>query len=196
MHYIVVGLGNPGDEYEDTRHSVGRFALQALAKKFEFSDWKRGKSGKVEESKGKIGKHSVTLLLPGLFMNDNGKVVPPYLSSAKDRERLIVLYDELDLPIGRFKVSYDRGAGGHHGLESVIKNVKGTNFIRVRIGISPETAGGKLRKPSGGKPVIDFILGKFSPAQRELLKKEMKKISEAIETIVTEGRVAAMNRFN
>ncbi len=196
MQYILLGLGNPGEEYEGTRHSVGRFVLEHVAKHFEGSAWARGKSSKVKESNGKVGKHNLSMLLPELFMNENGKVLPPYLKSAKDRERLVVFYDELDLPLGRFKISYDRGSGGHHGLESVIKNAKGTNFIRVRIGISPETAGGKLRKPSGGKPVIDFILGKFSPAQRDVLKKEMKKIAEAVEVILSEGRVAAMNRFN
>lgn len=191
MRYVIVGLGNPGEEYKKTRHNVGREALHFLQKKLEFSDWEEDKKKKIEISKGKIGKHEVSLVFPTTFMNKSGSVIPLFIKSKADRERLLVIYDELDLPLGRMKLSYGRSSGGHNGLESIIRALKSKDFLRARVGVSPHTPGGKLKKPSGEKEVIDFILGKFKPSEEEELKKIHKKLLEVVELFVGEGREQA-----
>ena len=107
-----------------------------------------------------------------------------------------MVHDDLDLPLGTIKISYNKGVGGHRGLDSVAKAVKTLEFVRVRIGISPSTAKGRAKKPEGEDAVIDFILGKFKPKELEIIKKTLKKVSEAIQTLITDGRDRAMNMFN
>jgi PTH1 family peptidyl-tRNA hydrolase len=170
--------------------------LERMAKAHDFDQFEKSKKVKGLVSEGKIGKEKVVLLMPETFMNKSGEAVKPFVKSAKDAERTIVVYDDLDLPFGKFKISYGKNSGGHRGMESIIKSLKTKDFVRVRVGISPMTPGGKLKKPSGEKPVLDFILGKFKPAEIDELKKEGKKIVEAIEMIVSEGRAAAMMEFN
>jgi len=196
MAYIVVGLGNPGDEYRDTRHNVGRYMLERFRKQNDFPEWKFNKKSKAQESSGVLGKEKVMLVLPETFMNGSGKSVKEYVGSLKAAERLVVIYDELDVPLGGLKISYGRSSGGHRGLESIIKNIKTKDFVRIRVGISPKTPSGKLKKPTGEKPVVDFILGKFKPTEIEILKKVGKKVSEAIQVIIKDGRAKAMGEFN
>jgi PTH1 family peptidyl-tRNA hydrolase len=129
-------------------------------------------------------------------MNKSGAAVAKFVKSQKAAERLIVVYDDLDLPLGTMKLSFDRGSGGHKGIESIIRAVKTKKFIRVRVGVSPSTASGAIRKPDGEKVVLNFILARFKPHEQEELNRVFKRTSEAIETIVSEGREMAMNRFN
>ena len=109
---------------------------------------------------------------------------------------MVVVYDDLDVPLGTVKISFDRGSGGHKGLESVTRAVKTKKFTRVRIGVSPATTGGTLKKPSGEKEVLDFILAQFRAHEMEELKRVNKRVAAILECIVLEGRMAAMNRFN
>ncbi len=194
MQYIIVGLGNPGGEYEGTRHNSGKMFLEYLASKNK-AQFAKSKKGNAEEAEVKLGKKKALLVFPTAFMNNSGKVMSSYVKSAKDRERLAVVYDDLDLPLGKVKLSYGRSSGGHNGLESIIKNLKSKDFLRVRIGISPATSSGKLRKPSGEKEVIDFILKKFKPSELETLKKEFKQITEALEVWSEKGKENAMSTF-
>lgn len=129
-------------------------------------------------------------------MNNSGRAVGKMIKSKKAAEKLIVVYDDIDLPVGSLKISYNKSSGGHRGLESIIKTLKTQEFIRIRIGIAPTTPSGKLKKPSGEQKVLDFILGKFKPTEMEVLKKVFKKATEAIQTLVEEGREKAMNQFN
>ncbi len=114
----------------------------------------------------------------------------------KAAEKLIVVYDDLDLPIGKIKISFDRGSGGHKGIESIATTLKTKKFTRIRVGISPVTPGGKIKKPNSESVVDDFILKKFKPSEMDELKKVFKRVSEAIEAIVTDGPMIAMNHFN
>jgi PTH1 family peptidyl-tRNA hydrolase len=200
MSYIIVGLGNPGPEYEKTRHNTGRLILEAFYKKAskenELSEWKVDKKLSAIKSTGKIGKESVVLLEPETMMNNSGKSLKELINTPKKAEKLVVIYDELDMPLGSYKISFNRGSGGHRGVESIIKNIKTKEFVRIRVGISPATPSGKLRKPQGEEKVIDFILGKFKPAEEEELKKVSKKITEALFCLIEEGREKAMNMFN
>jgi PTH1 family peptidyl-tRNA hydrolase len=208
MTWIIVGLGNPGEEYNGTRHNTGRMALEQFAKDNDFSAWKEKDASKATVAMGTIGttvamgtigtiaKNPVTLVLPDTYMNKSGASVLKYVKSVKAAEKMIVAYDDLDLAIGTMKVSFDRGSGGHKGIESIIRAVKTKKFTRVRIGISPATAAGKLKKPQGEDEVGKFILGTFKPAEQVLLKVIFKKASEAIAIVIEEGPGIAMNKFN
>ena len=129
-------------------------------------------------------------------MNNSGSSVIYFVKSIKAAEKLIVIYDDLDLPFGSIKVSYNKSSGGHRGVESIIKALKTEAFIRIRVGISPATAGGKLKKPKGEEAVEKAILGAFKKAELDTLKKVSKKVVEALETILKDGREIAMMEFN
>ena len=129
-------------------------------------------------------------------MNKSGEAVKPLVKSVKAAASLIVVHDELDLPLGRVKISFNKSAGGHNGVKSIAKAVKTDSYIRVRVGISKSTASGKLKKPQGEEEVIDFILGKFKPAEMDELKKVVKVAASAVAKIVTEGKDLAMMEVN
>lgn len=180
---LIVGLGNPGEEYQNTRHNAGRIVVGLVEKKLE-----------KESSKLKI--KSLKFLLPDTFMNNSGPAVAKALAGKKALKDLIVIYDDIDLPIGKIKISFNRSSGGHNGLASIIKAVKSEEFLRIRIGICPTTPTGKMKKPKGEDAVIKFILGEFKKPELEELKKLSKKISEAVECIYTEGKDKAMSLYN
>jgi PTH1 family peptidyl-tRNA hydrolase len=193
MASIIVGLGNPGEDYASTRHNTGRIILELMGKKWgiEQADFKENSKIKALTAAGTIGKEKITLIEPNNFMNNSGKSV----TTAKN---LIVIHDDLDLPVGAFKISWNRGSGGHRGVESIIKAVKTEEFIRFRVGISPLTPGGKLKKPHGDA-VEKHIMGEFKPAEMTSLKKIAAIAAEAIETIVADkksGLARAMTKFN
>jgi len=196
MAWVIVGLGNPGEEYEGTRHNTGRMALEVFSKTHGFGDWKKDKKASAHVASGMLGKVAVVLVAPDTFMNKSGNAVSKFVKSQKAAERMIVVYDDLDLPVGKLKLSFDRGSGGHRGVESIMKAVKTKKFTRVRVGISPTTAAGALRKPSGDKEVNTFILAKYKPAELTELKKLFKKAAEAMKATVEQGPFIAMNQFN
>ena len=172
MLYTIVGLGNPGEKYEQTRHNAGRMAVLALK------------------------DVSARIITPDTFMNKSGEAVKPLIKSAKQAEKIIVIHDDLDVPFGTFKISFNKSSGGHKGVESIIRAVKTQAFTRIRMGISPTTASGKLKKPKGEEDVERHILGKFKPAELAVLQKLHKKINEAVVCLITEGREKAMSKFN
>ena len=196
MTYTIVGLGNSGEAYEGTRHNTGRMILEAFRHTFDFSEWKTDPKKQAHISRGVIGKHTVILVLPDLFMNQSGIAVRNFVKSTKAAERLVVVYDELDLPLGRFKIAFARGSGGHKGVLSIEKKLQTNAFVRLRVGITPTTPTGKLKKPKGEEKVVAFILGSFTPGEQKMLTKIKKDVVRALESIVTEGRMSAMNRFN
>lgn len=197
MGYIFVGLGNPGVEYEGTRHNTGRVVLEYIQRKTNFSDWEYKKRLNGLISEGKIGKGKVIFLLPETFMNKSGASVNKLITSLKKAEKLVVIYDDLDLPLGYFKISYDRNSGGHKGIESIKRCIGTKKFIRVRVGISPHVRGPKkVKKPRGEQKVLDFIMGKFRKQETLLLRQVSSRIHKVIEVIVREGKSRAMNEFN
>jgi PTH1 family peptidyl-tRNA hydrolase len=174
---LVVGLGNPGEEYKNSRHNTGYIMLAMVEKKLDLKD-------------------KIKFVYPDKFMNNSGKVVGPLIKSKKDLKDLVVIYDDIDLPLGKMKISFNRSSGGHNGLGSIIKALKSQEFLRIRIGISPETPSGKLRKPKGEKDVLKFLLGEYKEKELAELKKLSKKVAQALETIVTEGKDKAMSLYN
>jgi len=196
MAWVIVGLGNPGAEYQGTRHNTGRMALEFFASEMQFGDWKEDKKAKAHVASGMIGKTAVVLVAPDTFMNKSGAAVLKFVKSQKAAERMVIIYDDLDLPIGGLKLSFNRGSGGHRGVESIMRAVKTKKFTRVRVGVSPATSGGKLKKPQGEKEVVSFILSKFKPAELVELKKVFKKVAGALEATVADGPQIAMNSYN
>lgn len=195
MTYIFVGLGNPGDEYKNTRHNTGRMILEWIGKDFS-AQFKEDKKLSANVAKIKVGKSSVVLVLPNTFMNNSGKSVKPLVTSVKGAEKLVVVYDDLDLPFGSNKISFNKSSGGHRGLESIIKSLKTEKFARVRVGISPKTPSGKIKKPLGEEKVMKHILGEFKPDEIIELKKLSKKIISALTTFVESDLGGAMTEFN
>lgn len=195
MQWILVGLGNPGAEYDNTRHNIGRDFLRALAKKEGLKEWKEDAKVHGHSAKMELFGAKALLLLPDTYMNSSGKALTTLVTSKKQAEQLVVVQDELDLPLGSVKIAFGSGAGGHRGVDSIQKALKTKDFIRIRIGISGATASGKLKKPDSEK-VVDFVLGKFKPTEEEKLKKVRKVVFEAIELMLTKGREEATMRIH
>lgn len=196
MPYIIAGLGNPGEEYKGTRHNAGRIAVGTIKHAYDFSDWKPDMKTKAQISKGEIDGEKVTLVVPDTFMNKSGSALAPLATSPKKAEKLIVIYDDLDLPIGTMRMSFNRGSGGHRGLESIIKSLKTEAFVRIRIGIAPTTPSGKTKKPSGESAVEKHILGEFKKPEQDVLKKNTKRLVEILPVLFEKGLSVAMSEFN
>lgn len=193
---LIVGLGNPGEEYAKTRHNAGRIILEYIAKAQEFSDWKNDMKTKSLRAKGEIDSEKFDFMLPETFMNNSGNAVAGVIDGPKKLKNLVVVYDDIDLPLGSLKISFNRSSGGHNGLESVIKRVKSREFVRIRIGVSPHTPTGKLKKPSGEAAVLKFLLGAFKDDELKELKKLSKKITEILVCLSGDGKDKAMSLYN
>ena len=171
---MIVGLGNPGREYRETRHNVGFLVADELAHRHGGS-WRKKK--KAEAAPINLGFEDVTLLKPTTFMNNSGAALASY-----EADNIIVVHDDLDLPEGDVRVKVGGGAGGHNGLRSLI-GCLGPDFVRVRIGIG---------RPPVGMGVTDYVLGKMNSTVRDAVP----VAADAVEAVVGEGPEAAMNRFN
>ena len=169
-----MGLGNPGRSYESTRHNIGFLVADELARRHGGS-WRAKK--KAEAAPVGLGFKNVTLLKPTTFMNNSGAAVAGY-----QPEQLIVVHDDLDLPVGDVRVKVSGGAGGHNGLRSIIGRL-GNDFVRVRIGIG---------RPPAGVTVTDYVLGRMDSG----IKQAAPLAADAVEFVLEHGPEAAMNRFN
>jgi len=193
---LIVGLGNPGEEYEYSRHNTGRMILENIAETNDFSEWKNNPKIKSLYNKGEVSGEKFDFLLPETFMNNSGNAIAQVIDNPKKLKNLVVVYDDIDLPIGSLKVSFNRSSGGHNGLGSVIKKVKSQEFVRVRIGVSPTSPSGKLKKPKGEEAVLKFLLGKYKEDELKEIKKISKKVSEIIVMLSAEGKEKTMSVFN
>jgi PTH1 family peptidyl-tRNA hydrolase len=203
MSYIIVGLGNPGEEYEGTRHNAGRIMLDAIRKEFSKEEFQFDKKLNALVAEAKIAGEKVKLIAPETFMNNSGKAVGPIVRLKKNAKQklttaddLLVIYDDFQLPLGRMKISYNKSSGGHNGLESVIKHVKTQAFPRLRVGTAPATAKGDAKIPHGDEKIEKFILGPFKDDELKELKKMAKKAIEGVELWIKEGRDKATNVVN
>ncbi len=193
MHTIV-GLGNPGEEYQNTRHNAGRIALIGALGRAGFNAERlaAGRLGRFEH--GDIAGLPVRILFPDTYMNESGRAIKKLLAPGEEAG-LVLVYDDIDLPLGDFKISFGRGDGGHNGLASVIQALGTKDFLRIRVGIAPKTFFGRIRRPEGEK-MGAYVLGPLSRREQAKLDETASLITDALETIVNEGRDAAMNRFN
>ena len=198
--FIIVGLGNPGSVYEKTRHNAGRIMLDIFRKANNFPDWTGSKRQHSLVSEGKVEKQKVLLIEPETFMNKSGDAVRQIKDlrlkikdKKKEIENLVIIHDDLDIPFGKYKLSFNKSSGGHKGVESIIRAVKTQAFIRVRVGISRATPKGAVKKPKGEVAVEKHILGKFSPAELATVVKLGRRVSDALSCLITEGREKAMS---
>jgi PTH1 family peptidyl-tRNA hydrolase len=196
MKFIIVGLGNPGGEYATTRHNAGRLVLEEFRLAHRLPDWEMKKPYSALATKGAIAGAEVLLLEPETMMNNSGKSLVTLVKSKKQAEQLVVIYDDMDLPLGKWKFSFNRSSGGHNGVESVARLIKTKEFVRIRVGVSPVSLFGKMKKPKGADAVLKFILGKFTKSELEVLHKVGTEVSRGLETLFRSGRDVAMGEFN
>lgn len=196
MKWIIVGLGNPGGAYATTRHNTGRLVLEEFQKSEHLSDWEMKKPYNALATKGEVKGAEVLLLEPETMMNNSGKSLLSLVKSKKQAEQTVVIYDDLDLPLGKWKFSFDRGSGGHKGVESVARSIKTKAFVRVRVGVTPTSFLGKPKKPKGEDAVVKFILGKFTESEMKEIKKVGKEIAQGLETLLAQGLEKAMGEYN
>ncbi len=194
MHYIV-GLGNPGEKYEKTRHNVGFLVLDFVLAELGLSnaDYNMNYDGKI--ASGEIANKKVVFLYPETFMNNSGVAVGKLVSPAEIGS-LIVIYDDVDLPLGKAKVSVGRGDGGHNGIKSIITNLGDKDFVRVRIGVSPVNAQTGVTVRPQGEVLANFVLKDFSKRELEELTAIKSKVLQLLEIIVKEGVEKAMTVGN
>jgi peptidyl-tRNA hydrolase, PTH1 family len=196
MALVIVGLGNPGKEYEKTRHNAGREAAMLVARQNDFEEFLFNKTVKALVSKGKIKKEPSVLVLPETMMNLSGKAVLAFVKTPRAAKNLIVIHDDLDLPLGVTKMVFGRGSGGHKGVESIMRAIKTKDFARIRIGISGEGKRNQTKKVSGEEKVIKHVIGKWKPTEEAVVKKTMKKIAEIVQVYASEGLEAATQLAN
>ena len=193
--YYIVGLGNPGDDYRATRHNVGWLVLDqfCVAQQLPQAVASARYAGRVSEGVVKGGE--ITVLYPDTFMNHSGSAVRKLVPKG-EADHLVVIYDDVDLPLGEHKVSFGRGSGGHNGIASIINSLGTADFIRVRVGIAPKSFwNGATKRPAGAK-LPKYVLAPFTKAELAKVRTVGETVNQIIATIVTEGYVAAMNRFN
>jgi peptidyl-tRNA hydrolase, PTH1 family len=183
---LVVGLGNPGDEYRGSRHNLGAEVVELLAKRHGGRLRKRKERALVDEVT--IDGRRVALAIPLTYVNDSGHAVGALVRRfGVDPEQLVVVHDELDLPVAELKVKSGGGLAGHNGLRSIVAHLHTQDFQRVRIGVG---------KPVSKERGADHVLNRFSKRERAEVDVTVEQAADAVETIVREGVDAAMNRFN
>ncbi|MBI5023226.1 MAG: aminoacyl-tRNA hydrolase [Candidatus Magasanikbacteria bacterium] len=186
---LIIGLGNPGKEYEKTRHNVGFMTLDKLRSVLELDGWAANKKFYAEIAEKKIDAKKIILMKPQTFMNNSGQSAALVTKFYKIKPADIwVIHDDLDLPLGKIKIQRDRSAAGHNGVQSIINSLGTQDFIRFRIGIAPT----KLTKKSGA----DFVLDKFSLTEKMTLKKTLSSTIEAIKFAINEGIEKTMTEYN
>jgi len=193
--FYIVGLGNPGTKYARTRHNIGWLALDACIAAWELPESRLVKKYQSFVSEGMVRGEPVLLAYPETFMNNSGDAVKALVPKGA-ASQLIVVYDEVDLAVGDFRISFGNSAGGHNGVSSIIERLGTKDFVRVRIGVAARgVETGKAIRPSG-EDLASYVLGTFTPEEKEHYTKVFPVVVEAVETIMLEGYEKAMNRFN
>lgn len=186
MKFVIVGLGNPGKAYEHTRHNAGFMAVDELGRRMGIEI--RQEKHHAVTGKGSIHSCETLLAKPQTYMNQSGRATAgilrdSYLTAAD----LIVLHDDLDLPLGSVRIKIGGGHGGHNGLRSIIQYLGSAEFTRIRIGIG---------RPGPGIDAADYVLDVFSREERQAAQQAVEKAAEAAARVVSEGAAMAMNAFN
>ena len=187
MVKLIIGLGNPGIEYQFTPHNLGFLTIDRLANELGVDI--RNRQCRALTARGTIGSEEVLLAKPETFMNLSGLSVRELVvkNEVNPQSDLIVIYDELDLPFGSMRIRQRGGTAGHNGMESVIGALDTQEFLRIRLGIAPD------RKPKDG---AEYVLTPFRKKQLEIVGQLLDTAAEAVQVVVKEGPAAAMNRFN
>ena len=187
VEWLIVGLGNPGANYERTRHNAGFRVMELLARKLNVSVNRvrfRAKTARAE-----VEGHSALLLLPQTYMNASGLAVAEAASFYKiPRELVLVISDDVDLPVGKIRVRREGSAGGHNGLKSVISALGGQDFPRVKLGVGA--------KPNPEYELADWVLGKLSAQEEKVFSEALEHAVEAVLAVLRDGTDSAMAKFN
>ena len=171
---LIIGLGNPGQKYEKTRHNLGFRALEKLKESLGFEDWNPAKKFKSLISEGHFNEQKIILAKPQTFMNNSGQAVKPLIENFKlEIENLLIIHDDIDLPLGEIRIQKGRGSAGHKGVQSIIEMLGAKDFTRIRIGIRPKNEKRKLDTEK-------FVLEKFTDEEEEIIEKTIKKAVEII----------------
>lgn len=191
--FIFIGLGNPGIKYQNTRHNFGQRALlyfwQEEKSKFNFTSWRLNKKLKSKLAQGHINRQKILLAIPLTFMNQSGEAVKKIKSFFKITSKQIwIIYDDLDLPLGKIRIRLSGSSGGHKGMNSIINNLKTEKIPRIRLGI--------YNHPLKKTQVEKFVLSKFNSQEEKIVKKVLKNVTEAIKLIVDHKQNKAMSLFN
>nr|AGF93494.1 aminoacyl-tRNA hydrolase [uncultured organism] len=184
--YLIVGLGNPGNKYTETRHNVGFRAISALSKAYNIeADWQKYEA---LLGRGRIAGENIILAQPLTYMNNSGRSVKKLKDNLRIRtENLIIIYDDLDLPTGVIRIKKDGSSGGHNGLKSIIDSLNTENFPRIKIGID---------HPGEKEEVVDYVLGKFGPEEEKRVKEAIDNVVEVVKVIIKNNFREAMNIYN
>jgi peptidyl-tRNA hydrolase, PTH1 family len=193
MQYIVAGLGNPGVEYAHTRHNVGRMVVETLAERVHAADWRLEKKARARVTHGMVDAHEVLFITPEQYMNRSGASLAPFVEAP---EQVIVVHDDIDLPLGTIRIAFGRGSGGHNGVSSVETLLQSRSFVRVRVGVLPVDTDGLPRKPKGEDAVLTFLLKKMSISDREALEPVIIRAGDAVLAVICNGKEEAMQTFN
>lgn len=182
----IIGLGNPGKKYVATRHNIGFMVIDELAHRHHFQLSKEKFNGLYTIEL--ISGEKVACIQPQTFMNRSGDCIQPFIDYYKiNVENIIVIYDDLDLPVGKIRLRKKGGHGGHNGLRSVIDRLGTNNFKRLRVGIG---------RPMDSQPIIDYVLNKFSKDQKEAVQSSINLAADACEKWLKEDFNQVMNLFN
>lgn len=182
--FLVVGLGNPGKEYDNTRHNIGFEVIDYLSTKYNIEINRRKFKGVCGE--GFIGNTKVILLKPETFMNSSGESIREVINFYKmSNEEIIVIYDDISLDVGKLRIREKGSAGGHNGIKSIIQNLSSEVFPRIKLGVG---------QPKNN--LISHVLGKISKEENEILKEVIEASSKAVEIIIKESTKDAMNKLN
>lgn len=180
---LIIGIGNPDEQYKDTRHNVGFMMVDYVAKKNDFDDFEMNKKLNALTTKGKLEDSSMILTKPQTYVNKTGEAAIKLKNFYKVKpEQILVIQDDLDIPFGNTKISFEKNSGGHKGIESIMKALKTKKFYRLRIGLA-KPALQKARQQSDKKRdefVVKMVLSKFSPSEQEEIKKIFKEGYEKI----------------
>jgi PTH1 family peptidyl-tRNA hydrolase len=185
--HLIVGLGNPGQEYAQTRHNAGFMVSDVLAGRWRVG-WTSEKKFDARVARGEFGGAKVILCQPQTYMNLSGQAVASVAGFYKvPVERLLVLVDDADLPLGEIRMRERGGSGGHHGLESIESHLGSSDYARQRIGIG---------RHDGAREISSHVLGAFGASERELLEQVLKRAADQAEAWIASGAQRAMNQFN
>jgi len=188
---LIIGLGNPGQKYQNTKHNAGFRAIDFLAEKMISKNpkWNDNSKGKLQYLKTEINGETIELIKPQGFMNNSGfSVNYAYKNHNFQPEDVFVIYDDIDIDLGNIKVGFFESAGGHNGLKSIIQNLGFNNFLRFRIGIKTPL----LEKI----PADKYVLSRFSLFDKLKFKKAIHQTGEAIELAIEKSPLEAMNKYN
>lgn len=192
---LIVGLGNPGRVYANNRHNVGFICLNHLAKKQGIRFDKKQAQARI--GIGEVAGKKVILAKPQTYVNLSGQSVSRLIRKFNlSPDNLLVIHDDLDLPLGKIRIRQGGSSGGHKGVDSIIACLESQDFTRIRVGIGRPIIVGGSGKPSEEDDIVAYVLSDFTPEEKQGIAQVMPRVSEAIFCLLTEGLMAAMNKYN